>query len=157
MQARKVLPLSRSTTQTARPAQPQAQNTRAFRRPLEAILEDLRKPIPDRFIKLKPQKNKKTGKTTNLKFASWYDIIRILEARAPGFEYDCFPHFDNGKTVVRATITIHGEDGSLSRTALGIADSGIESWGDATSNASSMALRRAAAEFGLGLHLYWEK
>ena len=134
MQARKVLPLSRSSTQDATPSQPQAQNTRAFRRPLEAILEDLRKPIPDRFIKLKPQKNKKTGKTThNLKFASWYDIIRILEVRAPGFEYDCSPHFDNGKTVVKATITIHGEDGSLSRSALGIADSGIENWGDATS------------------------
>ena len=157
MQARKVLPLNRSSTQTATPSQPQAKTTRAFRRPLEEILEDLRKPIPDRFIKLKPQKNKKTGKTTNLKFASWYDIIRILEARAPGFEYDCSPHFDNGKTVVKATITIHGEDGSLSRSALGIADSGIENWGDATSNASSMALRRAAAEFGLGLHLYFEK
>lgn len=112
MQARNVLPINRSSTQAATSTQPQAQSNRAFRRPLEAILEDLRKPIPDRFIKLKPQKNTKTGKTTNLKFASWYDIIRILEVRAPGFEYDCSPHFD---------------------------------------------IRRAAAEFGLGLHLYWEK
>lgn len=151
MQARNVLPINRSTAQTTAPIQPQAQTARAFRRPLEEILEDLRRPIPGRFIKTKSKKR------VALKFVSWYDIVRILEARAPGFEYDCSPHFGDGKTVVKATITIHGEDGSLSRSALGIADSDIESWGDATSNASSMALRRAAAEFGLGLHLYWEK
>lgn len=151
MQARKVLPINRSSTQVAAPPQPQAQTTRTFRRPLEEILEDLRRPIPQRFIKTKSKKG------VALRFVSWYDIVRILEARAPGFEYDCSPHFGDGKTVVKATITIHGEDGSLSRSALGIADSDIESWGDATSNASSMALRRAAAEFGLGLHLYWEK
>lgn len=157
MQARNVLPINRSTSQAVAPSHTQTKTTRAFRRPLETILEDLRKPIPDRFIKLKPQKNKKTGKTIHIKFASWYDIIRILEARAPGFEYDCSPHFSDGKTIVKATITIHGSDGSLSRSALGIENSGVDSWGDATSNASSMALRRAAAEFGLGLHLYFEK
>ncbi|QUY46013.1 hypothetical protein [Acaryochloris marina] len=151
MQARNVLPINRSSTQVAVPPQPQANTPRAFRRPLEEILEDLRRPIPERFIKTKSKKG------VALKFVSWYDIVRILEARAPGFEYDCSPHFGDGKTVVKATITIHGEDGSLSRSALGIADSDIENWGDATSNASSMALRRAAAEFGLGLHLYWEK
>ncbi|MGR3277109.1 hypothetical protein ACSYAD_18565 [Acaryochloris marina NIES-2412] len=151
MQARKVLPINRSTSQAVAPTQPQAQSTRAFRRPLEKVLEDLRRPIPQRFIKTKSKKG------VALKFVSWYDIVRILEARAPGFEYDCSPHFGDGKTVVKATITIHGEDGSLARSALGIADSDIENWGDATSNASSMALRRAAAEFGLGLHLYWEK
>ncbi|WP_299403050.1 hypothetical protein [Acaryochloris sp. IP29b_bin.148] len=151
MQVRNVLPINRSTTQATEPTQPQAQTARAFRRPLAEILEDLRRPIPERFIKTKSKKG------VALKFVSWYDIVRILEARAPGFEYDCSPHFGDGKTVVKATITIHGEDGSLSRSALGIADSDIESWGDATSNASSMALRRAATEFGLGLHLYWEK
>lgn len=151
MQDRKVLSLNRSTTQAVTPTQSQANTPRAFRRPLEAILEDLRRPIPERFIKTKSKKG------VALRFVSWYDIVRILEARAPGFEYDCSPYFGDGKTVVKATITIHGEDGSLSRSALGIADSDIENWGDATSNASSMALRRAAAEFGLGLHLYWEK
>ncbi|ABW32806.1 hypothetical protein [Acaryochloris marina] len=151
MQDRKILSLSRSTTQAVTPSQSQTNTPRAFRRPLEEILEDLRRPIPGRFIKTKSKKG------VALRFVSWYDIVRILEARAPGFEYDCSPHFGDGKTVVKATITIHGEDGSLSRSALGIADSDIESWGDATSNASSMALRRAAAEFGLGLHLYWEK
>ncbi|BDM83832.1 hypothetical protein [Acaryochloris marina] len=151
MQDRKVLPISRSTAQAVTPSQSQTNTPRVFRRPLEAILEDLRRPIPERFIKTKSKKG------VALRFVSWYDIVRILEARAPGFEYDCSPHFGDGKTVVKATITIHGEDGGLSRSALGIADSDIESWGDATSNASSMALRRAAAEFGLGLHLYWEK
>lgn len=156
MQARNVLPINRSTTQAAVPSQPQAQTARAFRRPLKEILEDLRRPIPRWFIKTKFVKDKH-GKKVPLKFVSWFNVIRILEARAPGFEYDCSPHFGDGKTVVKATITIHGEDGSLSRSALGIANSDIESWGDAASNASSMALRRAAAEFGLGLHLYWEK
>jgi hypothetical protein len=59
--------------------------------------------------------------------------------------------------VVKATITIHGSDGSLSRSALGIEESDLDGWGDPTSNASSMALRRAAAIFGLALHLYYEK
>jgi len=127
-----------------------------FRRPLESILENLRQPIPKRFIQTKPQKNK-GGKNINLKFCTWYNVIRILEARAPGFEYDCTPYFDQNKTVVKATITIHGSDGSLSRSALGLESSAVDSWGDPTSNASSMALRRAAAEFGLGLHLYYDK
>lgn len=135
----------------------QAKASRPFRRPLGEIIADINMPIPARFIKTKPQHDKQSGRTINLKFVSWYDVIRILEARAPGFEYDCEPHFADGKTVVKATITIHGSDGSLSRSALGIEDSQTGSWGDPTSNASSMALRRAAASFGLGLHLYFDK
>ena len=126
-------------------------------RPIAAILEDLRKPIPDRFIGTKPVKNKRNGKTEHLKFCPWFNVLRLLEHYAPGFEYDCEPCFGDGHTVVKATITIHGCDRSVSRSALGIADSDLDGWGDPTSNASSMALRRAAAHLGLGLHLYWEK
>lgn len=126
-------------------------------RPIAAILQDLKQPIPERLLKQKPVRNKSTQRTDYLTFCPWYNVVRLLDHFAPGFEYDCEPHFADGKTVVKATITIHGSDRSVSRSALGIEDSDLGGWGDPTSNASSMALRRAAAHFGLGLNLYWEK
>jgi hypothetical protein len=40
------------------------------------------------------------------------------------------------------------------REATGIEDEETSSFGDTSSNAESMVLRRAAAKFGLGLYLY---
>jgi hypothetical protein len=70
--------------------------------------------------------------------------------------------WDNGKseksdrTVVEGRLTLRAAEGNFTREATGTEDNEIDSWGDPSSNAQAMALRRCCAKFGLGLHL-WEK
>jgi hypothetical protein len=45
-------------------------------------------------------------------------------------------------------------EGVVYREATGQEEEETTSYGDSSSNAESMALRRAAAKFGLGLYLY---
>ncbi|MGC9506191.1 hypothetical protein [Baaleninema sp.] len=45
-------------------------------------------------------------------------------------------------------------DGMVVRHATGTEELNCNSYGDPSSNAESMAFRRAAAKFGLGLYLY---
>ena len=51
-------------------------------------------------------------------------------------------------------ITIHAREGAFYRDETGLERLDVDSYGDPQSNAESMAFRRAAARFGLGLHLY---
>jgi len=51
-------------------------------------------------------------------------------------------------------IHIEAKDTSITRMATGSETLDTDSYGDFQSNAESMAFRRAAARFGLGLHLY---
>jgi hypothetical protein len=51
-------------------------------------------------------------------------------------------------------ITIHAAEGDFKRDGTGLERLDVGSYGDPQSNAESMAFRRAAARFGLGLHLY---
>jgi hypothetical protein len=60
------------------------------------------------------------------------------------------------RTVIEGSLTIHGSDGSLTREATGNEGSDVDGYGDPSSNAEAMALRRCCAKFGLGLSL-WEK
>jgi hypothetical protein len=51
-------------------------------------------------------------------------------------------------------LTIQCAEGTVYREATGQEDETLDSYGDSSSNAESMALRRASAKFGLGLALY---
>ena len=51
-------------------------------------------------------------------------------------------------------LSIPSSEGVVYREATGQEDEDLESYGNSSSNAESMALRRAAAKFGLGLSLY---
>ena len=51
-------------------------------------------------------------------------------------------------------ITIHAREGAFYRDETGLERLDVSSYGDPQSNAESMAFRRAAARFGLGLHFY---
>ena len=56
--------------------------------------------------------------------------------------------------LMTVRITIHAEEGDFVRDGTGLERLDVSSYGDPQSNAESMAFRRAAARFGLGLHLY---
>lgn len=58
------------------------------------------------------------------------------------------------RCVVTVRITIPASDGNVWREATGQEDEELKGYGDPSSNAEAMALKRAAAKFGLGLYLY---
>ena len=121
-----------------------------FRRSINEILNDFLVPIPPRLIKHKVIQGHK------ISFVSWYVYIRLLELYAPGFDWQVRTLYCGNRTVVEGKLTIRAAEGDFTREATGTEFSEVDSYGDPTSNAEAMALRRCCAKFGLGLHL-WEK
>lgn len=144
-----------------------------FKRAIADILADLAKPVPDRFLDTRQQ-----GSAT-LTYIPWYTVAKLLDYYAPGWEGTVTQmHTTRDRIFVTYRLTIHAQEGSFTREATGtellkedkpIKQNGkvlkdeqgnaimkrVElAYGDPSSNAESMAFRRAAAKFGLGLHLY---
>lgn len=119
-------------------------------RSLREILDDLAKPIPARLLK-----DKKKGGTT-LTFCPWYHVVKILDHYTAGhWNYQITDkRIDAGNMLLTVRITIKSREGVIYREATGLETLDTNSYGDFSSNAESMALRRAASKFGLGLHLY---
>ena len=113
------------------------------------VIRDLSKPCAPERLKQRVQ-----GKTT-LTYLPWYQAVRYLDRLAPGWSYEVRSIQTVGDqcgVVVR--ITIPCAEGVIWREATGIEPLKVTGYGDTLSNAESMALRRAAAQFGLGLYLY---
>jgi hypothetical protein len=118
-------------------------------RSLREIIDDLRKPIASKFLK-----QKKAG-NSSVTYIPWYNAIKYLDYYAPGWSYRIANVYHIGQNcVVVAEISIPTVDGVITRQATGVEDDDKSGYGDPASNAESMALRRAAAKFGLGLYLY---
>lgn len=66
----------------------------------------------------------------------------------------CF--IPKNQVAVVVSISIPCLEGVVTRFATGQEDAEVVGFGDSTSNGESMALRRAAAKFGLGLYLYYK-
>lgn len=126
--------------------------TEALPRSIKDIIANLSKPIPSRLLKTKTVGGQK------IIFITWYTAIRFLDLYAPGWCYE-IRHIigAGGKLIVVARITILCAEGMVYREATGQESEDVKGWGDSSSNSESMALRRAAAKFGLGLHLYADK
>ncbi len=135
-------------------------------RSINEIIHDLAQPISPALLK-----SKRVG-GTELTFIPWYNATRLLDLYAPGWEYTVsniqqflISSFNetsgemesHNKIALVATISIPTKDGIITRQATGNEDDVTNSYGDAFSNAESMALRRAAAKFGLGRYLYNKK
>ena len=120
-----------------------------YARPLNEILTDLSKPVPKRFLA-----QRKQGGTT-LTYIPWHHVNRLLDFYSPGWEGAVTKIITTSDRVfVVYKLTIHAEEGAFSREATGTELLNCSSYGDPTSNAESMAFRRSAARFGLGLGLY---
>lgn len=121
-------------------------------RSLAEIIADLSQPIAPEDLQ-----QKKRGDAT-LSFIPWYRAIKYLDHYAPGWksEVRSVVWFE-GRIVLTVRLTIVAAEGETWREATGTEeepDEGEHMYGDPSSNAESMALRRAAAKFGLGLSLY---
>lgn len=124
-------------------------NTTNTARPLAEIINDLSKPIAPEDLESK----KKGGAT--LTFISWHRALKYLDRYAPGWSYEVRNIYHlAGRVALVVRISIPCAEGVVYREATGQEDEEKAGYGDPTSNAESMALRRAAAKFGLGLYLY---
>lgn len=131
-------------------------------RSITEIITDLAKPIPDSMLETKKQGGQE------ITYVPWHQATRLLDLYAPGWGFSVddsrvvegFTTSRNGKEAnrflsVTVTLSIPTADGVVSRSQTGVEDLlNLSGYGDPYSNAVSMALRRAAAMFGLGRYLY---
>ena len=99
-----------------------------------------------------------------LAYIPWYTASRALDKYAPGWTWQItkMEHTCDRLFLV-GCLSIPTADGIISRETTGTEelkqlgkDGEVKelAYGDPSSNAESMAFRRAAAKFGLGLYLY---
>lgn len=118
-------------------------------RSIREIIKDLSKPVAKRHLRSRKQGGKE------LTYISWYDAVKYLDHYAPGWCYEVRSMESiGGKLILTIRLSVPCLEGVVYREATGQEEEETSSYGDSSSNAESMALRRAAAKFGLGLYLY---
>ena len=120
---------------------------------LSEILERLQQPVPSELISYK------TIKGNRIDYISWVDICGLLDQRAglAGWSWQIKDVRQVGnRLTLLGCLTIHGDDRSLTMMATGSEDIDVSSYGDPSSNAEAMSLRRSASKMGLARDL-WKK
>jgi hypothetical protein len=116
------------------------------------IQEALKAEIPSEFLRTRVQ----GGQT--LTFMPWHACSALADERAPGWSgYVERIQQINEAVAVTYRISIPTDDGVVEREAIGYESLSTSSYGDPTSNAESMAFRRAWAKHGLGSSLYGQE
>ena len=127
----------------------QSIETKAELRSIRDIVKDLSKPIAQKHLRKRRQGGKE------ITYVAWHDAVKYLDHFAPGWCYEIRSlNPIGGKLILIVRLSIPSAEGITYREATGQEDEDMESYGDSSSNAESMALRRAAAKFGFGLSLY---
>jgi len=118
-------------------------------RSIREIVQDLSKPVAKRHLRSRKQGGKE------IQYIAWHDAIKYLDHYASGWNYEIRSMTSvGGKLIIIVRLSIPCLEGVVYREATGQEDETHETYGDSSSNAESMALRRASAKFGLGLYLY---
>ncbi|APB34903.1 hypothetical protein GlitD10_2563 [Gloeomargarita lithophora Alchichica-D10] len=117
--------------------------------PLFLIVEHLSKPLPSSLLETK----RLGGKT--ISYIPWHKACLVLDKYAPGWQWEVRSiHTTAGDLFLVGRLSIPTSDGVVYREATGTNSLTETAYGDASSNAESMAFRRAASKFGLALYLY---
>ncbi len=124
-------------------------------KPIDEILKSFDNPFTE-YLKEKPIYSK-GSKSGSVSYVPWYNLCEILDNLAPNWEWEITADYHGDRTVVIGKLTIHGSDRSISRSATGNENSDCSDFGDPCSNAEAMAMRRAAAKFGVGRYLWATK
>jgi hypothetical protein len=96
--------------------------------------------------------------SASLVYIRWHVVNRILDKYCPGWRWEVRNTFVTPERLVLVgRLTLPTRSGDVWREATGQELLACGSYGDPSSNAESMAFRRAAAKFGLGLYLYDKK
>lgn len=118
-------------------------------RSIREIIKDLSKPIAQKHLR----KRRQGGKEIN--YLAWHDAVKYLDHYAAGWCYEIRSiESVAGKLIMIVRLSIPSLEGIIYREATGQESEDLDAYGDSSSNAESMALRRAASKFGLGLSLY---
>ncbi len=125
---------------------------------LQEIITALSRPLPEGLLE------KKSLKGTVIPYLPWHTANSILDKYAPGWTWEITRMGQSSDRIfLVGRLTIPTCEGNVYREATGteelkrVDDKGnvLElAYGDPSSNAESMAFRRAASRFGLGLYLY---
>jgi hypothetical protein len=116
---------------------------------IERIIAALSRPLPKSLL----QSRKQGGK--QISYIPWYEANRILDKYAPGWSWEIRSITTTpDRLFLIGRLTIPTATGPIYREASGTEQLKCSSYGDPSSNAESMAFRRAATRFGLGLYLY---
>ena len=118
-------------------------------RSIREIVKDLSKPVAQKHLRKRRQGGKE------ITYLAWHDAVKYLDYYAPGWCYEV-RRIDSiaGKLILTVRLSIPCAEGVVYREATGQEDEDLDSYGNSSSNSESMALRRAAAKYGLGLYLY---
>lgn len=118
---------------------------------MKALLEKLAEPVSEELIKTKPGIKDRDGNEIQIRYLEWHTVVDILDRVNAEWETHIkeVGHI-NGQIYVRVALTIAG----VTRENMGFEHSATDSYGDPFSNAYAMALKRAAALFGVGRTLY---
>lgn len=129
---------------------------------LSRIQSALKQQLPPSLLKKLPGKS-------NAIYIPWYTVNRILDKYAPGWTWEIKDtQLSHDRIFLIGRLTIPTKNGDIYREASGTEELKKQTYdsklgrytqseiayGDPSSNAESMAFRRCAARFGLGLYLY---
>jgi hypothetical protein len=130
---------------------------------MNKLFEDLFKPFPDAV------KETKTVQGTKATYVSWIHYVARAHNTFPegyskslvvnnvrGFQYDKKTGAEVEVNTLVVTCRITDNRSGAYQEALGSADAGKTSWGGAVTEAESQAMRRAFANWGLGLEMYMD-
>lgn len=124
-------------------------------RTLNEITQDLNDAVStlgDKIVRTK------TVGGQQISYIPWYIGARLLTAYAPGWKYEITSvHMNSVGLCMTVRLLLVCSDGEFHRDASGWEIANVTSYGDPSSNAEGMALKRAAAKFHLGLGLYQKK
>ncbi|MGL6342138.1 MAG: Rad52/Rad22 family DNA repair protein [Waterburya sp.] len=127
------------------------------------IQEALKRQLPPTMLKKLP------ADKGNAQYLPWYTVNKVLDKYAPGWTWEIKETLiSRDRIFIVGRLTIPTSEGNVYREASGTEelkrlayDKKLErytekeiAYGDPSSNAESMAFRRCAARFGLGLYLY---
>jgi len=109
------------------------------------------------------EKRKQAGR--DIEYISWNTVVKILDKYAKGWTWEIRTiHTTSDRLFLVGRLSIPTAEGVIFREATGTevlkevdkktGELKEIAFGDSSSNAESMAFRRAAAKFGLGLYLY---
>lgn len=116
---------------------------------LKQIQTALSRPLPQSLLSTRRQGGK------DLTYISWHTANKILDKYCPGWAWEITKlELTDSRIFMVGSLSIPTADGLIVRCATGTELLDCSSYGDPSSNAESMAFRRACARFGLGLYLY---
>ena len=130
---------------------------------LAQIQEAFKRKLPPRMLKKLPSDK------GNALYLPWYTVNKILDKYSPGWTWEIKETLiSRDRLFMVGRLTIPTSEGNVYREATGTEELKRQAYdqkigrytekeiayGDPSSNAESMAFRRCAARFGLGLYLY---